>query len=103
MGVKGVAGGGAGVPARLPSARALLQLSQCSVLWFLIANFCPPPASLCRYAPTEEAGDAITALRNWHFSNRAEEKAPQRDEGASRGDEAAAGTTLKLLRASVCC
>ncbi|KAL4418825.1 hypothetical protein ABPG77_004065 [Micractinium sp. CCAP 211/92] len=31
------------------------------------------------YAPTEEVGDVITAPRNWHFSNRTEEEAPEQD------------------------
>ncbi len=43
------------------------------------ASIFPHPPSHCRYAPTEEVGDVITAPRNWHFSNRTEEEAPERD------------------------
>ncbi|KAL4459206.1 hypothetical protein ABPG75_014084 [Micractinium tetrahymenae] len=48
------------------------------------------------YAPAEEVGDAITAPRNWHFSNRTEEEAPEwAKEGSRKGKPAgeAAGHT----------
>lgn len=66
-----------GVPVQLPVPADSTQTAATAACQQ--ARWLPIPPAHCRYAPTEEVGDVITAPRNWHFSNRTEEEAPERD------------------------
>lgn len=74
--------GGSGTSA-LSASRLINQDFRHKLRALLPPIFCPALPSRCRYAPAEEVGDAITAPRNWHFSNRTEEEAPERGKDAS--------------------